>query len=423
MANSVTPEGYKDTILGVVPQEWNIRCLGDLLSRCTNGLTYNVSISNGIPVTRIETISTGEINYAKVGHIQNSVGYEDFRMQKGDILYSHINSLSQIGKVAYYNGKKEIYHGMNLLLLRANQCLNKQYLYYMLLTTYMRHMAQVIAKPAVNQASISTRDLKKIKIPVPPLPEQQKIAEVLSTWDKAIEKQSQLIEKLDLRKKGLMQQLLTGKKRLPGFNIPWKKIKLGEMGNTYNGLSGKNKDDFEQGNAKFIPYINVFSNEKIDVNNLQCVKINPEDQQNMVKYGDIFFTVSSETPDEVGMASVLLEHLDNTYLNSFCFGYRLKDFSTLSPFFAAYLFRTEHFRHYMNILAQGSTRFNLSKKEVMKLRINIPVIKEQITIYKVLNTADREIELAQQKLDILRQQKHGLMQQLLTGKKRVKYEN
>mgnify|MGYP000280807835 CR=1 FL=1 len=423
MANSVTPEGYKDTILGVVPQEWNIRCLGDLLSRCTNGLTYNVSISNGIPVTRIETISTGEINYAKVGHIQNSVGYEDFRMQKGDILYSHINSLSQIGKVAYYNGKKEIYHGMNLLLLRANQCLNKQYLYYMLLTTYMRHMAQVIAKPAVNQASISTRDLKKIKIPVPPLPEQQKIAEVLSTWDKAIEKQSQLIEKLELRKKGLMQQLLTGKKRLPGFNIPWKKIKLGEMGNTYNGLSGKNKDDFEQGNAKFIPYINVFSNEKIDVNNLQCVKINPEDQQNMVKYGDIFFTVSSETPDEVGMASVLLEHLDNTYLNSFCFGYRLKDFSTLSPFFAAYLFRTEHFRHYMNILAQGSTRFNLSKKEVMKLRINIPVIKEQITIYKVLNTADREIELAQQKLDILRQQKHGLMQQLLTGKKRVKYEN
>ena len=423
MANSVTPEGYKDTILGVVPQEWNIRCLGDLLSRCTNGLTYNVSISNGIPVTRIETISTGEINYAKVGHIQNSVGYEDFRMQKGDILYSHINSLSQIGKVAYYNGKEEIYHGMNLLLLRANQCLNKQYLYYMLLTTYMRHMAQVIAKPAVNQASISTRDLKKIKIPVPPLPEQQKIAEVLSTWDKAIEKQSQLIEKLELRKKGLMQQLLTGKKRLPGFNIPWKKIKLGEMGNTYNGLSGKNKDDFEQGNAKFIPYINVFSNEKIDVNNLQCVKINPEDQQNMVKYGDIFFTVSSETPDEVGMASVLLEHLDNTYLNSFCFGYRLKDFSTLSPFFAAYLFRTEHFRHYMNILAQGSTRFNLSKKEVMKLRINIPVIKEQITIYKVLNTADREIELAQQKLDILRQQKHGLMQQLLTGKKRVKYEN
>lgn len=421
MASSVTPEGYKDTILGVVPQEWNIRCLGDLLSRCTNGLTYNVSISNGIPVTRIETISTGEINYAKVGHIQNSVGYEDFRMQKGDILYSHINSLSQIGKVAYYNGKKEIYHGMNLLLLRANQCLNKQYLYYMLLTTYMRHMAQVIAKPAVNQASISTRDLKKIKIPVPPLPEQQKIAEVLSTWDNAIEKQSQLIEKLELRKKGLMQQLLTGKKRLPGFNIPWKKIKLGEMGDTYNGLSGKNKDDFEQGNAKFIPYINVFSNEKIDVNNLQCVKINPEDQQNMVKYGDIFFTVSSETPDEVGMASVLLEHLDNTYLNSFCFGYRLKDFSTLSPFFAAYLFRTEHFRHYMNILAQGSTRFNLSKKEVMKLKISLPNIDEQTAIVNILNSTNHEINLTNQKLKELHHQRFGLMQQLLTGKRRIKY--
>ena len=157
------------------------------------------------------------------------------------------------------------------------------------------------------------------------------------------------------------------------------------------------------------------------MNNLQCVKINPEDQQNMVKYGDIFFTVSSETPDEVGMASVLLEHLDNTYLNSFCFGYRLKDFSTLSPFFAAYLFRTEHFRHYMNILAQGSTRFNLSKKEVMKLKISLPNIDEQTAIVNILNSTNHEINLTNQKLKELHHQRFGLMQQLLTGKKRIKY--
>ena len=144
------PQGYKATALGVIPQKWEVKFLGDLLSRCTNGLTYDVSITCGIPVTRIETISTGEINYAKVGYIPNESGYETFRMQKGDILYSHINSLSQIGKVAYYKGDKEIYHGMNLLLLRANESLDKQYLYYTLLTDHMRHMAQVIAKPAVN---------------------------------------------------------------------------------------------------------------------------------------------------------------------------------------------------------------------------------------------------------------------------------
>lgn len=420
MDNCVIPQGYKATALGIIPQEWEVKFLGDLLSRCANGLTYDVSITSGIPVTRIETISTGEINYAKVGYIPNESGYEIFRMQKGDILYSHINSLSQIGKVAYYKGDKEIYHGMNLLLLRANESLDKQYLYYTLLTDHMRHMAQVIAKPAVNQASISTSDLKRVKIAVPPLAEQRKIAEVLGVWDEAIEKQARLIEKLALRKRALMQRLLSAKLRLPGFSEPWQKVKLGDIGDTYNGLSGKNKDDFEYGNAQFIPYINVFSNERIDTNNLGCVQIKPNEQQNTVKYGDIFFTVSSETPDEVGMASVLLEHLDNTYLNSFCFGYRLNNFSTLNPFFAAYLFRTEHFRNYMSVLAQGSTRFNISKKEVMKLKIDLSTIEEQTAIAEVLTAADREIELAKEKLERLRRQKSGLMQQLLTGKKRVK---
>ena len=262
--------------------------------------------------------------------------------------------------------------------------------------------------------------VSKIPILIPPLAEQKKIAEVLGLWDKAIEKQSQLIEQLTLRKRGLMQQLLTAKRRLPGFSGLWKKVRLGDIGDTYNGLSGKNKDDFEHGNAQFIPYINVFSNERIDITKLGCVQIEPNEQQNTVKYGDIFFTVSSETPDEVGMASVLLEHLDNTYLNSFCFGYRLNDFSTLNLFFAAYLFRTEHFRNYMFVLAQGSTRFNISKKEVMKHKIGLPTIEEQTAIAQVLTAADREIELTQQKLELLRQQKRGLMQQLLTGKKRVK---
>ena len=294
---------------------------------------------------------------------------------------------------------------------------------YLLLYFYSEAISKQFYSLVVgsNYPAVNSSDVAKIKIAVPPLAEQRKIAEVLGLWDKAIEKQSQLIEQLTLRKRGLMQQLLTAKRRLPVFSGPWKKVRLGDIGDTYNGLSGKNKDDFEYGNAQFIPYINVFSNERIDTNNLGCVQIEPNEQQNTVKYGDIFFTVSSETPDEVGMASVLLEYLDNTYLNSFCFGYRLNGFSTLNPFFAAYLFRTEHFRSYMSVLAQGSTRFNISKKEVMKLKIDLPTIEEQTAIAQVLTAADREIELAQQKLELLRQQKRGLMQQLLTGKKRIKY--
>lgn len=420
MTTNNIPQGYKDSPLGIIPEEWEVKKLREIAEI---NPTRKDFISPFVTFLSMADISEhGGILKENIVP-QNSIKPGLTSFKRGDIIIAKITPCFENGKGALLNNITNEYGfgSTEFHVIRCKQC--NLFIYYHTMSYAFRKRLESQMTGSAGQKRVPADSISSYKIPVPPLSEQQKIAEVLSTWDKAIEKQSRLIEKLELRKKGLIQQLLTGKKRLPGFNIPWKKIKLGEMGNTYNGLSGKNKDDFEQGNAKFIPYINVFSNEKIDVNNLQCVKINPEDQQNMVKYGDIFFTVSSETPDEVGMASVLLEHLDNTYLNSFCFGYRLKDFSTLSPFFAAYLFRTEHFRHYMNILAQGSTRFNLSKKEVMKLRINIPVIKEQITIYKVLNTADREIELAQQKLDILRQQKHGLMQQLLTGKKRVKYEN
>lgn len=415
--------GYKHTELGIIPQEWEVLQFGDVLERLSNGLTYDVSNAEGYPVTRIETISAGEIDYSKVGHILNSEGCEHYKMCKGDILYSHINSISQIGKVAYYNGDKELYHGMNLLLLRANDKVEKRYLYYYLLTEHAKHIAQTIAKPAVNQASISTGDLRKIKIPVPPVEEQRKIAEILGVWDKAIELQARLVDKLELRKRALMQSLLTGRLRLPGFSDPWQKVKLGNIGYVYNGLSGKNKSDFEDGNARFITYMNVFANWRINDSMLGTVRVSPDEQQNTVQYGDIFFTVSSETPDEVGMASVLLQELQDTYLNSFCFGFRLYDFETLLPDFAAYYFRTFGFRKKMYVIAQGSTRYNISKSEVLNINICIPSLAEQTAIAEVLSTADKEIEIAKAKLAAYRTQKRGLMQQLLTGKKRVKLLN
>lgn len=423
MASSVTPEGYKDTILGVVPQEWNIRCLGDLLSRCTNGLTYNVSISNGIPVTRIETISTGEINYAKVGHIQNSVGYEDFRMQKGDILYSHINSLSQIGKVAYYNGKKEIYHGMNLLLLRANQCLNKQYLYYMLLTTYMRHMAQVIAKPAVNQASISTRDLKKIKIPVPPLPEQQKIAEVLSTWDKAIEKQSQLIEKLELRKKGLMQQLLTGKKRLSGFSCEWEKEKLGNIvqffkSNTLSreklGYSEESILNIHYGDIliKYPTILDVSKNEIpfiLDTKDLTS--------KDYISNGDVIMADTAEDGTVGKVCEVI--NVGESKIVAGLHTIFIHPTIRFAPMFLGYYLNSDEYHKQILSIMQGIKVYSITKDALKKTYIKTPCIKEQYAIAEVLLSCDEEINLATKELESLKQQKKGLMQVLLTGKKRA----
>uniref|UniRef100_UPI00188C31C2 restriction endonuclease subunit S n=1 Tax=Vibrio anguillarum TaxID=55601 RepID=UPI00188C31C2 len=263
---------------------------------------------------------------------------------------------------------------------------------------------------------------KKLKIAVPPYTEQKKIAQILSTWDKAITTTEQLLYNSKLQKKALMQQLLTSKKRFPRYEGIWKKYTLGELGDTFNGLTGKTKDDFGFG-KKYIPYINIFKNSRIDVSALELVDVKEGESQSLSQYGDIFFTTSSETPDEVGMSSVLLDHVDELYLNSFCFGYRLFGFESLHPEFAQYLLRSEHVRGEIAVLGQGATRYNLSKKQLMKLEITLPLVDEQKKIASVLSCADQEIESLKSQLDGLKQEKKSLMQQLLTGKRRVKIDN
>lgn len=408
------PQGYEATALGIIPQEWEVKFLGDLLSRCANGLTYDVSITCGIPVTRIETISTGEINYAKVGYIPNESGYETFRMQKGDILYSHINSLSQIGKVAYYKGDKEIYHGMNLLLLRANEGLDKQYLYYTLLTDHMRHMAQVIAKPAVNQVSISTSDLKRVKIAVPPLAEQRKIAEVLGVWDEAIEKQARLIEKLALRKRGLMQRLLSAKLRLPDFSEPWKKHKIADL---FSPIHDTNDGQVHIPMTISAKLGFISQKDKFD----RVIAGDSLQRYILLKKGDFAYNKGNSNLYEMGCIYHLNEESALVPFVYICF--RSKG-SVNIDFYSQFFINHGLDRQLKKIItsgARGDGLLNVDKKDFFAQNVPYPTIEEQTAIAEVLTAADREIELAKEKLERLRRQKRGLMQQLLTGKKRMKY--
>ena len=118
---------------------------------------------------------------------------------------------------------------------------------------------------------------------------------------------------------------------------------LGELGFTYAGLSGKTQKDFGRGKP-FIPFMNIMSNGKIDPKFMGLVEVTQNERQNAVQKGDLFFTTSSETPEEVGMTSVLLEEIGECYLNSFCFGFRLYNFEDLQPEFAPYLFRGNEVR-------------------------------------------------------------------------------
>lgn len=195
--------------------KWKNVSLGGVLTTLTNGFIYNDNGNGEMPISRIETISTGSINYNKVGYVKYSEQIETYRLNTGDILYSHINSLSHIGKVAYYDGKQPLYHGMNLLRIVVDEkkC-SQKYLYYYLTSKRARHKALTIAKPAINQASISISDLSAIKLILPNVSEQTAIAEVLMSADKEIEIAKTKLSSLRNQKRGLMQQLLTGKKRV-----------------------------------------------------------------------------------------------------------------------------------------------------------------------------------------------------------------
>ena len=162
---------------------------------------------------------------------------------------------------------------------------------------------------------------------------------------------------------------------------------LGELGHFYGGLSGKSKDDFSSGNAKFVTYMNIFSNIAVDTNIQHFVKVGDDEKQNHIEYGDVLFTGSSETPDECGMSSVLTRKIEEPlYLNSFCFGFRLNDKNLLLPEFSKYLFRDEQTRKQIAKTASGVTRFNVSKKRFAKIKIPLPPLDIQKEIVKILNS-------------------------------------
>ena len=198
------------------------------------------------------------------------------------------------------------------------------------------------------------------------------------------------------------------KLRFPGFTEDWEQRKLGSIGSTYTGLSGKTKEDFGHGEAKYITYLNVFQNTISNITMTDKVEIDPT--QNEVKYGDVLFTTSSETPEEVGMSSVWLGDTPNIYLNSFCFGFRPNQ--KIDSYFLGYSLRAPYMRDKIKILAQGISRYNISKNKVMELEISLPNNEEQKLLGTFLQRIDLIITLHQRKLDNLKLKKKALLQKL-----------
>ena len=285
--------------------------------------------------------------------------------------------------------------------------INKEFLYYYLniLEPKFYSLSQT-----GSQANLNSDLVRISKIGVPSVKEQEKIVNFLSMIDKKIGLLEKKYNSYVNFKKYLMQQIFTQKLRFDKTS-EWETFTLNDLGKTYNGLSGLSKDNFEKGNSKYITYKSIFDNNILKSDFTENVELNNK-SQNEVKKGDLFFTGSSETPEEVGMVSVLNSTVEDCYLNSFCFGFRLNNNYDINPLFLAYYLRSPIMRNKIMILAQGSTRFNLSKKEILKLKVEIPPISEQQHVIDLFQNVDNKINEISMQTDNFNEFKKGLLQQM-----------
>ena len=338
---------------------------------------------------------------------------DDQYLQEGDLIIADASEdYADIGKaieVKDINDEK-VLAGLHTILARDEKNITIDgFKGYLFLTEDLKTNIKRIAN-GISVLGISKNNLSKLIVNTPNTEEQQDIVNFMSAIDKKIELLGKKYTHYQEFKKYLMQQIFAQKLRFDKTS-EWETFALNDLGKTYNGLSGLSKDNFEKGNSKYITYKSIFDNNILKSDFTENVELNNK-SQNEVKKGDLFFTGSSETPKEVGMVSVLNSTVEDCYLNSFCFGFRLNNNYDINPLFLAYYLRSPIMRNKIMILAQGSTRFNLSKKEILKLKVEIPPFSEQQSIIDLFQNVDNKINEISMQTDNFNEFKKGLLQQM-----------
>ena len=387
---------YKQTELGLIPEDWEVKKLGEILKEYSLGGNYeNNSEESGIPLIKMGNIGRGKIDLSKIEYLPKNVNYSKNDILKyNDILFNTRNTLDLVGKVSIWKNEALFaLYNSNLLRLYFKEDFveNNDYVNFQFNSEITLANLKKYATGTTSVAAIYTKDLLKLKFLLPPLPEQKKIADCLSTWDSAIEKQSALINALTQRKKALMQQLLTGKKRLPGFSDEWKEVKLGEI--SIKKSSTLQANSLEENNGEFKVYGASGIVANIDFYN------ESEEYIGIVKDGS-------------GVGNLMLCDAKSSVLGTLDI---IKNNKKSNLFFIYLILSKIHFEKYK----VGGAIPHIYYRDYSREKINIPSLSEQTAIAEILATADRELQLQKEKLAHLQLQKKGLMQVLLTGKKRL----
>ena len=286
-------------------------------------------------------------------------------------------------------------------LIFENPKFNIDFGFYWL--AFYKHEWQKFGQPG-SQVNLNSSIVKKTNIGLPDNVEQKAIVHLLKLIVNCITLHQRKLKLLRTLKSGLSFKLFN-KKHLNNLS----QISLDQIGQTYSGLTGKSKKDFGHGHAFYVSYLNVNQNEIGNPKQIDRIEI--DKKQNLVQKNDIFFTISSETPEEVGLTSLWPVSCKNLYLNSFCFGFRINT-KMFIPLYLGYLFRSEYFREKVLPLAQGISRYNLSKNNVLKIKIGQEEIAIQEKYAKVMNDLDSDILRQKKKVKELKLCKKFLLQNM-----------
>lgn len=379
-------KGYND--------DWEQRELGEYIIEYTEVTTVNnqypplTSSRKGIFLQKEYFAGNQIASCDNTGYNIVPYGYFTYRhMSDDEIFHFNINNIVENGIVS------TLYP-----VFTTNEKLDSKYLQYQLNYGHEFLRYAILQKQGGSRTYMYLNKLRQLNLTIPnSVEEQGRISGFLSQIDHLITLHQRKLDKLINVKKSMLEKMFPKQGstvpeiRFNGFTQAWEQRKLGDIGQTYTGLSGKTKDDFGHGQAQFVTYMNVFSNPISNPKMNEPIEV--DSKQNEVEVGDVFFTTSSETPKEVGMTSVLIEKQGKMYLNSFCFGYRL--YEKYDSYYLAYMFRSSSFREKIILLAQGISRYNISKNKVMEIDVFIPSYKEQIQIGKYFRDIDSLITLHQ----------------------------
>lgn len=422
-------KGYKQTEVGVIPEDWVISTIGDSM-RLINGRAFKPDDwrEHGLPIIRIQNLNNSESAF----NYWPGVVDDKNLIEVGDLLFAWSGTTGTSFGARVWGGPTGVLNQHIFKVKPDSKKLTMSYAHLVLLKVQVQIEKQAHGFKA-SFVHVKKSDLVGIQLPLPSTKaEQEAIAEALFDADALIESIEQLIAKKRQIKQGAMQELLTGKRRLPGFQVKpgykqtetgvipedWNLLQLCEIGKFKNGIN-KGSEAFGHG-SPFVNLMDVFGVSSIAaINSLGLVDTNTAEQQTYdIRKGDVIFIRSSVKPSGVGLTAVVEKDLPLTVYSGFLI--RFRDGGTLNIGFKRYCFYEEGFRAQVISASSVSANTNINQDNLKRLFLSFPPTKaEQEAIATILSGMGTEVEALEAKLTKARQIKQGMMQELLTGRIRL----